>query len=913
MIAIAAIPRSRPSVTPVRDGANAAGPGRFVLHLRPCWENRRKANVASLKREVSLLPSFVLRGSVRWLDLIGRPGAIALAVAAAATAVYFLGVRGLRGPLDPAMAELWVLFLVFVVAELYVADARDRSELVALSPHEAGLVLGLFLLAPNHLVVAQLAGAAVALGGVSLGRLRLSAVLLRIATLGLGTCLALVVFHAILRDTDHTGPLGWVAAIVAASVAAATTLGVGYISRRRDRQDEPVLVTAAITAGASLASSSIALAAVALARNYDVATILLIVPFAACAVILRAYASERMRLKHLRTLYESMRTAQRTTGLDDGVAELLGTTRRLVRAEVARLVLFPRNGSSTLVASMTPARHEPLQPTKLTEDETLAVRAVAESGSGVLISTLRAPQPQFDRLLTELGLREAMLTPLRVESEIRGVLLVGDRANAERFRIEHLRLFETYAGHAGVLIENDRLEESLSELTELKDQLRHQAFHDALTGLPNRMLFAERVGRSLGDGEVDRTAVLFLDLDDFKTINDSLGHYVGDELLIAVARRVEACIRPIDLPARLGGDEFAVLLRHAGVEEAQQIAERLVRSIEQPFVIDKRDITIHASVGIALGGPDASAAEELLRNADVAMYDAKREGKRGFVTYEPEMHTRVRERQELAFAIERAVERGEIGVHYQPIVDLEHRTLVAFEALARWNRPGHGILGPGTFIPLADELGYMVEIGRAVLREACRQARSWELAYPNHEGLTVNVNLAPSELQNPDLSAEVAAVLEETQLKPERLAFEITESGVMRNPEVALQTMRDLRELGVALGLDDFGTGHSSLAYLREFPLDSLKIARPFVAGLPEGELDAVFVEAIVRLATSLGLEVVAEGIESAAQCQAVAALGCTHAQGFYFGEPLAGLGVSSYLWAPSLPAGDLLPLVNVA
>ena len=407
--------------------------------------------------------------------------------------------------------------------------------------------------------------------------------------------------------------------------------------------------------------------------------------------------------------------------------------------------------------------------------------------------------------------------------------------------------------------------------------------------------------------------MLFLDLDDFKTINDSLGHYVGDQLLIAVARRVESCIRPIDLPARLGGDEFAVLLRHTEVEEAQVIADRLVRSIEQPFVIDRRDIAIHASVGIALGGPDVGVAEDLLRNADVAMYDAKREGKRGFVTYEPEMHKRVKDRQELAFAIERAVDRGEIGVHYQPIVELEGQTLVAFEALARWNRPGHGVLGPGAFIPLADELGLMVEIGRSVLRDACRQARSWQLAYPNHSELRVNVNLAPSELQNPELAREVAQVLEETDLLPERLSFEITESGVMRNPEIALQTMRELRELGVALGLDDFGTGHSSLAYLREFPLDSLKIARPFVMGLPDAELDAVFVDAIVRLATSLGLDVVAEGIESEAQCQAVAGLGCTHGQGFYFGEPLAGLGISSYLWTPTLPASEVMPLVDVA
>jgi len=837
---------------------------------------------------------------------------MAVAVAALGALVYASGVRGLPGPLDPAMAQLWVFFFIFVVAELYVADARDRSEIIALSPHEAGLVVGLFLLAPGELLLAQLAGATVALAVVSFGRLRPGVFALRVGTLGLGTCLGLVVFHAILRDADHTGPLGWLAAIVAASLAATTSLAVGYLSRPRHRHDEPLLVTAAIGAGAALASASIGLAAVALARNYDVATILLIIPFVACAAILRGYASERMRLRHLQTLYQSMRTAQRTSGLDDGVAELLGTTRRLVRADVARLVLFPRNGSPTLVASTTPKRHDPLRPTQLSPVEKRAVRAVAESGRAVLLSEARAPAAPFEHLLEKLNLREAMLAPVRVDSEVRGVLVVGDRSNTDRFRVEHLRLLETYGGHAGVLIENDRLEASLTELTELKDQLRHQAFHDALTGLPNRMLFADRVGRSLADIDSEGTAVLFLDLDDFKTINDSLGHHVGDQILIAVARRVELCVRPIDLPARLGGDEFAVLLRHTSRKKAELVADRLVKTIEQPFVVDKRDISIHASVGIALSG-EGVAAEELLRNADVAMYGAKRAGKRSFVTYEPSMHARVRERQELVFAIERAVERGEFGVHYQPIVDLENHTLVALEALARWNRPGHGVLGPGTFIPLADELGYMVEIGRAVLREACRQARSWELAYPNHPHLAVNVNLAPSELQNPELSREVAEVLAETGLAPERLAFEITESGVMRNPDVALQTMRDLRALGVALGLDDFGTGHSSLAYLREFPLDSLKIARPFIVGLPDGELGAVFVEAIVRLATSLGLEVVAEGIESAAQCKAVTALGCTHAQGFYFGEPLAGLGVSNYLWASKLPAGNIMPVADVA
>ena len=244
-------------------------------------------------------------------------------------------------------------------------------------------------------------------------------------------------------------------------------------------------------------------------------------------------------------------------------------------------------------------------------------------------------------------------------------------------------------------------------------------------------------------------------------------------------------------------------------------------------------MSVHASVGIALGRPGATTVDELLRNADVAMYSAKHGGKRRFTAYEPKMHTRIRHRQELVTALERAVERDEIDVHYQPIVDLETGAMVAVEALARWDRPLHGLIGPDAFIPLADEIGLMVGIGRSVLRQACNQARSWQTAFSGHEGLRVNVNLSPSELSDPALVGDVEAILRNSGLSPDRLVLEITESGVMRNPAEALATMATLRELGVSLALDDFGTGHSSLAHLREFPIDSLKIAREFVSGLP--------------------------------------------------------------------------------
>jgi diguanylate cyclase (GGDEF)-like protein len=582
---------------------------------------------------------------------------------------------------------------------------------------------------------------------------------------------------------------------------------------------------------------------------------------------------------------------------------MLEAARRLLHADLAWIGLLPKGSSGrTLVAWADERGVSPLRGRTLTPLQRSAIEAASGTEGGILVAPGRPPG--LDGMFRELGLRRGMLMPLRGEEGVVGVLLVGDRDDDRgAFGAEALRVLEAYASHASVLIENDRLERSLEEVTALKEQLRHQAYHDALTGLPNRVLFAEHVMRATSLQATGGTpAVLFLDLDDFKTINDSLGHEAGDELLVAVAGRVQNAVRTCDVPARLGGDEFAVLAPTAVPEEAEAIAERLVRALDEPFVIGGREISVHASIGIAHAEP-GSTADELLRSADVAMYSAKHSGKRRFVVYEPQMHVRVRHRQELVTALERAVERGEIDVHYQPIVELDTSRMVAVEALARWTRPGHGLLGPSTFLPVADEMGLMVEIGRLVLRESCRQAVSWQRNFPGHAGLRINVNLAPSELHDPDLVREVGGVLEETGLDPSLLVLELTESGVMRSPEQARRTMAALRSLGVSLALDDFGTGHSSLAHLRGFPLDQLKIAQAFVDGLPEGHVDAVFVETIVRLAGSLGLAAVAEGIESRAQADIVRRLGCGLGQGYYFGQPLSTIGVTTYLGAAVLPA----------
>ncbi len=836
-----------------------------------------------------------------------RGWAFGLGLFAASLLVGYLAVKDRGEAIQGGLVPWWVFALAFLLAEAYVVKAEWRPEIAALSPHDAGVGLGLVMLAPADLLSAQLIGAAAAL--VLLRTPGPWRILGRLATLVISSSVAVLLFGALLRMGDGAGWVGWVAvfaAVLTGSLAMAlVSAASAHIAGRRTSVEDLGRGLALVAAGA-IASSSIAIAAVELLRAGRNSAVFLVVPFVSCAIVLRMYASERRRLGHLRALYNSMRAAQRSPGVDEGVREMLEAARRLLHADLSWIGLLPKTPSGrTLVAWADERGVSALTGRTLTPLQRSAITAATESEGGLIVAPGR-PRG-LDGMFRELGLRRGMLMPLRGEDGVVGVLLVGDRDDDRgAYTAEHLRVLEAYASHASVLIENDRLERSLEEVTALKEQLRHQAFHDALTGLPNRVLFAEHVVRATSPkaGGGGTPAVLFLDLDDFKTINDSLGHEAGDELLVAVAGRVKNAVRTCDVPARLGGDEFAVLAPTTEPEDAEAIAERLVRSLDEPFVVGGREISVHASIGIAFAETGATA-DELLRSADVAMYSAKQGGKRRFVVYEPQMHVRVRHRQELVTALERAIERGEIDVHYQPIVQLETNRLAAVEALARWTRPGHGLLGPSTFLPVADEIGLMVEIGRLVLRESCRQAVSWQRNFPGHGGLRVNVNLAPSELHDPDLVHEVEQVLEETGLDPSLLVLELTESGVMRSPDQARRTMATLRSLGVSLALDDFGTGHSSLAHLREFPLDQLKIAQAFVDGLPQGHVDAVFVETIVRLAASLGLSAVAEGIETQEQANAVSALGCEFGQGFYFGEPLHTIGVTTYLGASVLPAAS--------
>ena len=834
----------------------------------------------------------------------GTPTArrISLSVGVAATAaiVSVTVLPQLGAVHDRGIVPWWGLVLLFFAAESYALAFRDRSESSALSVHDACVVFGLFVAPPLGLVVAQVGGSLLAAAAFKSHKPdRLAR---RIGGLALSTSAAILVFSAFDGIGSPYGPASWLAATFAVVCGTFVSYGINRLAvaigaeRRTAGTSRAALV---LGLGGSVASSAIALAGLELVRRHDPAALLLVVPFASCALALRAYASERLRLFHLQELYTSMRVAEGASGLESGVAELLASARRLLRADVVWLALLPHGENRRYgVAELSQHGHASLAPADLSKAESSFVRAVLAESGVVMLGQRRGPKSARP-LIEERGLSRALATVLHGDRGPVGIMLVGNVEDEAWFGAEDIRLLETYAGHAGVLLENDRLEASVTELTALKEQLRHQAFHDSLTELPNRMLFTEHVARSLALGL--ETAVLFLDLDDFKAVNDRFGHSVGDALLVAFSDRLKACVRPGDVPARLGGDEFAVLADGTNAGEVERVAARLVEALSEPFKLERREVSIHASVGIAFA-THTSTADELVRNADVAMYDAKQAGKKRVASYAPEMRDRVRGRNETAAALERSVGRGEINVHYQPIVELASNRMVAVEALARWQRSGRELLSPVSFIPLADEIGVMVDIGRTIVREACVQARSWQSLFHEHDELAINVNLAPSELHNPSLTQEIAAVLEETGLDPGRLVLEITESGVMRQPAGALAAMRSLRALGVKLALDDFGTGHSSLAHLRELPLDTLKIAKPFIAGLPDGHADAAFVEAIVTLARSLGIDVIAEGIETAAQAQAALELGCRLGQGYFFGQPLGEIGVTPYLTAGALP-----------
>jgi diguanylate cyclase (GGDEF)-like protein/PAS domain S-box-containing protein len=428
----------------------------------------------------------------------------------------------------------------------------------------------------------------------------------------------------------------------------------------------------------------------------------------------------------------------------------------------------------------------------------------------------------------------------------------------------------------------------ITERTYAEEQIKHLAYHDALTNLPNRLLFKDRLTVALSHAHRDdlRLAVLFLDLDRFKVINDSLGHNIGDSLLQAVSARVQACVRDSDTVARLGGDEFTVLLpRLNRSDDAVPVASKISEAIRHPFHIEGREFFITTSIGISLFPEDGTDAETLIKNADTAMYQAKELGRDNYQLFNAHVNAKALQRIALEHGLRKALPNDELAVHYQPIVDLRSGEITGMEALLRWSHPTLGNIPPATFIPLAEATGVMTPIGTWALREACRQAKEWH--DQGHRCLSLAVNLSVTQLQQIDLVDRVRTILEETQLPPELLELEITESSAMQSPETSARTLYELKKLGLRISLDDFGTGHSSLSYLKRFPIDTLKIDQSFVHDITSDPDTAAIVTAIIAMAHSLRLKVIAEGVEYIEQAQFLERHGCDQMQGFLITPPV--------------------------
>jgi diguanylate cyclase (GGDEF)-like protein len=434
------------------------------------------------------------------------------------------------------------------------------------------------------------------------------------------------------------------------------------------------------------------------------------------------------------------------------------------------------------------------------------------------------------------------------------------------------------------------------ENARLYDEIRHQALHDGLTGLANRVLFRDRVelavARSRRSG--GRIAVLFLDFDDFKALNDTHGHARGDEVLAVAAKRVSEVLRPSDTAARHGGDEFAILIEDIVDEaDALTVATRLAEALRQPMPIGHAEVRIAASIGVAIGVAGRESTDDLLRNADVAMYAAKASSRGGAEIFRPALREGAAERADRAARLRGVEERDELRLDYQPIVELESNRIEGVEALVRWQPPDGPVLMPGEWIEIAEESGDVVPIGRWVLREACRQARDWQIRLERPD-LRMSVNLSARQFREHDIVATVRSIIDETGIPPETLILEITESGLMLRTQATIARLEALRTLGVHLAIDDFGTGYSSLSYLERFPIDILKIDRSFVSSA--GATVAPIARAIVELGRTLGLQVVAEGIEHAAQARWLTDIGCRFGQGYLYARPMGAAAIETLL-----------------
>jgi diguanylate cyclase (GGDEF)-like protein len=824
-------------------------------------------------------------------------------------------------PLVPPLAMVLLLGVAFAFAELALLHVELRRQAYSFSLSGIALLLGVLFSDIRFLVLARLTGAALVFAWQRLPPLKtaynLGAYTLEAGLVGfglhrfLGSGIQLTFRSAVICYLT----IGLVDLLMSSLVLLVISWHQGRVSITDAAE---VFVPAAVL---GLFSTLAGLAIVMLLDDGTLGVVLIIGFATMTALLYHGYLNLRNRHQSLALIHEFVEQSVGAGTVEDLARVLLSRTRRLLNAGEVGLVI--RRGSADLRLAST-------------EDEALTTRhsQVAEPGDWLLtrvrenIEAIVVPRNTRERgmrqwLITHHA-RDAMIVPLP-PGGIEGVLIVKDRmGDANTFTADDLTLLQTLAGHLAVALRS----------TQLVQQLRHDATHDALTGLANRVLLTEQIEVALSCASVlsagsrdcrpadlqsldlaSRSAVLLLDLDKFKEVNDALGHHVGDTLLQVVGSRIRTCVPARGTVARLGGDEFAVLLPMPNGteldarEEAQEVAEAVLSALISPIALPGAVVSTRASIGIALGSRGCNPAD-LLRHADTAMYAAK-SGQSPVVVYSAELDRGRAERLTLLADLAVAIEREELELRYQPQLDLHTGEMTSVEALVRWRHPEHGLLHPDEFIPLAESSGLIEELTNQVLRQALRQCRAWR---DDGLDLVVAVNLSARNVNNASLAENVAAVLAEVGLPADRLVMEITESSVMGDPHRTVPILQRLADIGVTLSLDDFGTGYSSLAYLQRLPVREVKIDKSFVMGLTGGSQEhasSVLVRSILTLGGNLNLRVVAEGVESAEVVELLRRLGCDAIQGYHIARPLLAEEVGLLISTSNNQVRECLPVVN--
>jgi diguanylate cyclase (GGDEF)-like protein len=812
-----------------------------------------------------------------------RVVALVIAMAVASAALYFGVVRGRADLHAPLRVSVWALAAMFAAAEVFVVHVQLKREAVSFSLSDIPLVIGLFFAPVQSLLVGQLLGAAFALA--MFRRQTPLKLVFNLSLFTLEKCIAIVVFRSIVVLGDPMGASGWIGAFAATHVvdifASCMVTAVISLTEGKPTQLPRIFGAGTLT---TFTNTCVALVTVTVLWDRPASAWLLVALVVLIGLAYRAYGIVQRRHESLQVLYESTRVAHTSLETGSMLTLLLEQSRQMFRAEVAEVTLFGDDGEPALRTRRGPGDESSvMEPVFLDPVHGLWARVAAEGQAVLLARPIRNPQlkAHFDGR----GLRDVMEAPLLGDEGVFGTMLVGNRlGDLSTFDDDDLKMFETLVNHAGVSLENGRLVDSLREKAEENERL---ALHDVLTALPNRALFHASVRQAIAFSARERRSfsVVLMDLNRFKEVNDTLGHHNGDLLLKEIAQRLRGGLRESDLVARLGGDEFAILLPDVDGDDAGAVAaQKILRSLEAPFELQEVMLDMGASLGIAVYPRDGVDADTLLQRADVAMYLAK-ESHSGFEMYSHERDSYSPDRLSLGAELRSAIENEELSLVFQPKVSLKTGLVDGFEALARWHHPRHGFVPPNEFIPLAEGTGLIKPMTTFVLTAALRRC-AWLEKQGHHA--KVSVNVSARSLLDCNFPTEVLRLLRRWGVRASSLGLEITESSIMADPDRSRDVLSELSEMGVSLSIDDFGTGYSSLSHLKRLPVDEIKIDRAFVMGMAHDENDAVIVRSTIELGHNLGLQVVAEGVESHDDLDRLRGWGCDTAQGYYLSRPLA-------------------------